>query len=100
MPRVRGREPTPNPSLGGRGDGQSIANAIPPLHFRARGHSVDQSITRPEMGRGRGWGACAYHPIAQPSALGSLPPASTPLTGSRRMICPRPNKPRASPLTR
>ena len=38
-------------------------------------------------------------PIAQPSARGSLPPQSTPVSGSRRMTCPRPKRARFMPLT-
>ena len=36
--------------------------------------------------------------IAQPSARGSLPPQSTPVSGSRRMICPRPKMARSWPV--
>src|SRR6185369_6928466 len=39
------------------------------------------------------------NPAVNPSLRGSLPPNNTPVSASRRIICPSPNMPRSRPLT-
>lgn len=57
-------------------------------------HQIPRLCTGSMRDKELGW---AYQGMAQPSALGSLPPVRTPVSGFLWIICPLPKNPRLHP---